>query len=249
MPSIPAGSTGTFSFSKFADFAVYEIAFTANVNMENAKLTVKEARLSDTTKKPFEAGREAAYTYLSVTREKVKNEEISNAKIRFKVPNSWLNAESVIPGSVVLKKLVSGEWEPRQTRLAVTEGSYTLYEADIEGMSTFAVVGTKSIAQQLAKPEEKEEEKAEAGGAGKPAEGSSAAARQTQEEQGKNEATGLMEKLKEKVGNLGFAAKAVWMLVVIVTGILVYIEAMHFLHRKIPKLGFRMPKIPPPPTS
>ncbi|MEK6853794.1 MAG: hypothetical protein AABX60_00540, partial [Nanoarchaeota archaeon] len=53
----------------------------------------------------------------------------------------------------------------------------------------------------------------------------------------------------EQVSGFGFAAKVVWTLVLTIAGILIVIEVMHFMHRKIPpKLRLKLPEIPPPST-
>ena len=50
------------------------------------------------------------------------------------------------------------------------------------------------------------------------------------------------------VEGFSFAAKIVWPLVLVIAGILVIVEVMHFMHRKIPpNMRLKLPSIPPLP--
>jgi len=250
LASVPAGSVATFGFKKYADFAVYEVALTANVNLENAKLTAKEARLSETTPLPTEKPAETVFKYFSVIREKIKNEEISSVKIRFRIPDSFLRKEGIIPETIVLKKLVGSAWVANPTVLLGKSGGYTSYEAGVEGLSTFAIVGEKKEGAAASKQQQEEEKAAEEKAAFEKAAAEAAARREAVEQSAKPEA-GQAESSKPiwEKGGFGPAFKILSMVGILLIGSLIFLEVMHFMHKKMPPLNLKLPKIPQPPLS
>ncbi len=241
LESIPAGSIGSFQFKKFKDFAVYEVSLRANVNLESPKLTAKESRLPVDIASPADGASSAVYKYFSIIREKIANDQISEVIVRFKVPNDWLLDESVAPESVTLHKLAGSEWLTRSTKLTSREGGYALYESSIEGLSTFSIVGKKAAGKAAGA---KQEEKAPSEEKSVPLPEQPEAGTEKKQQEPEPSAIGS---ILEKIGGLGPASNAVKFFVFAIGGILALIEAMHLMHRKLPSLNLRLPKVPPPP--
>ena len=147
----------------------------------------------------------------------------------------------MIPESVKLKKLVSNEWVLKPTQLLSNDGNYVLYEASVGNLSTFAIVGkrTAGAVARLPEAEKPEVQKPVA----QPEEAKVQESERTVQPETSKE--GAEKGILGKIGGFSFAAKVVLALVLVIAGILVAVEVMHFMHRKLPPL--KLPKIPQPP--
>ena len=235
---LSAGDTGTFTFKKYAAVAVYEIAAESAGAATNPLVTVRETNLATGVALPISKETGKVYKYLSIT--KANFEKVGKATIRFSVQNSWFENNSVDPATVSLNKLVSNSWVELPTKqIASSDAKFRSYEATTEGLSTFSITAEnkKATAAPAAKP--------------KPAETpTGAVVQEVPTPQATAEAPAQPAGLiKERVGGLGFAGRVVWALVLLVVGILVVVEAMHFMHRKMPKIPVKMPRIPQPPKN
>ncbi len=140
LSSIPAGGVGTFTFKKFANLSIHEISFSSTINVENPKITVKEATLGEGVTVP----EGSVYKYLSIMKEGVISSEMMNITIRFKVPNKWLAEKSVHKENVSLARYSNGKWVQKKTKLLGNEGDYAVYEAYTENLSIFAITGKRA---------------------------------------------------------------------------------------------------------
>ncbi len=118
-----------------------------------AKETVAAVELKVTeTSKPAEAPAPVAatgsvYKYVEITASNIATGSITKAKISFKVAKSWISSEGIDKSTVVLSRLVAGQWTKLTTTLVTESGTEITYEADSPGFSTFAITGTKIALQ------------------------------------------------------------------------------------------------------
>jgi len=79
-------------------------------------------------------------TYIKITTN-VSNEKISNAKIRFKVEKSWINANNIDPSKVFLYKLVDNNWVQLPTQKISEDANNIYYESTLDSFSIFVIAG------------------------------------------------------------------------------------------------------------
>ena len=143
VPQIAAGGIGGFVFKKFESLGVYDISFRANVNLENAKLIVKETRLAKDVALPVAKEEGLLYKYLSISKEKVTTSEMSDVKIKFKIPNTWFINNSIIPSSIEMKKLIRNNWVSMPTVSLGADSKFRSYESTMQNLSIFAITGIR----------------------------------------------------------------------------------------------------------
>ncbi len=131
-----AGETKTMSFQKDIVIASLDITLKNDIN----KISVTVEKLD---KKPSEtqAIDGDVYSYIKIDKS-FNNEDISRAKIVFKVEKTWLLKKGFLPEEIRLKRYTS-EWEKLPTRKTNQDSSYIYYEAESTGFSYFAIVGEK----------------------------------------------------------------------------------------------------------
>lgn len=142
-----AGDSGTFSFKKFGELAVYEIVAEAASEAVNPSITVKEARLSGSVPSPVTEESGKVHKYLSITKSSFEN--ISEATMKFKVNNTWLEGNSIDTASVKISRIEKGSWNALPTVLLGEDGKFTSYKAVTPGFSTFAITGNFKTSQPL----------------------------------------------------------------------------------------------------
>lgn len=70
---------------------------------------------------------------------------ITNAVINFTVPQSWLDANRIVPGSVVLYHMTPDCWQPLSTTFLSMKDGTAYFSAQSTGFSQFAIAGTPAI--------------------------------------------------------------------------------------------------------
>jgi PGF-pre-PGF domain-containing protein len=147
-----AGETKTLSFSK--DVAVTELGITLQNKVSSITLSVEKltAKPADTT---IPTG--TAYHYLKIDKN-LNDEDVKNAKIKFKVEKSWLTKNGFLAEEILLKRYVK-TWEKLSTAYLKSDKDYAYYEADSKGFSYFAITAEKKPAPATTPEIKKEEEK------------------------------------------------------------------------------------------
>lgn len=80
------------------------------------------------------------YQYLSISKTLITDEDITDARIQFRVENDWLNSNSIDRDTVTLYRYDSG-WESLHTQKTSEDSTYSYYESDTPGFSYFAING------------------------------------------------------------------------------------------------------------
>jgi PGF-pre-PGF domain-containing protein len=90
------------------------------------------------------------YSYFEVTHS-FPDSELKDGSFQFKVDQSWLKENNIDKDKVTLLRYVESEngakWVELPTSIVNTEGSYVNYQADLPGLSLFAV-SVKSLVEQ-----------------------------------------------------------------------------------------------------
>lgn len=89
------------------------------------------------------------YRYLNIWVGKAgfaTSDSIRDARIRFKVNNSWIEEMGVSPAEVSLQRYNGSSWEVLPTTFEGNIGSYTIFEASTPGFSPFAITAEKAFA-------------------------------------------------------------------------------------------------------
>jgi len=71
---------------------------------------------------------------------------ITNAVINFTIPQSWLDANTIAPGSVVLYSMTPDCWKPLPTTYLGTRDGSAYFSGQSTGFSQFAITGTPDAA-------------------------------------------------------------------------------------------------------
>jgi len=138
--SLVAGDVGSFVFEKFVDdVGVFSVDVVSGGGVVSPSLTVRATVLSDSVASPANSN-EVLYATISLTGDDLDS---AGTTVRFKVRKSWLFANNVDAGRIVLKRLKSGTWESLATVLDSEEISHYLYSSVFDGLSIFAIVGEK----------------------------------------------------------------------------------------------------------
>lgn len=148
--SLSAGQTGTFSFAKSSELAVYEIAVGVQSAATNPSVSVRETSLASSVPRPVSESSGRVYKYLSITRTGI--DQIGSAAVRFRVSNSWLTASSMAPETVKLQRLEGSTWNSLPTKVLSRDGQFTSFEAITPGFSIFAITGEVNTASLAAAP-------------------------------------------------------------------------------------------------
>ncbi len=150
-----AGETKSLAFEKDVSVTELEVTFRNKVS----RLVVTVEKLPE---KPQETPKPQGkiYTYLKIDKD-IQDEDISRAKIRFKVENGWLARNGLLPDEITLQRY-QDEWQELPTKKTRAERAHTFYEAETKGFSYFAITSrariapteTAEIVQQHDKPTE-----------------------------------------------------------------------------------------------
>jgi len=125
-----------------ADMGLKTIEITVNNPAKNVKITVEKL-----AGKPAEVTKELTgkvYRYLEV---KTANfEDDPKAKLKFAVQKTWMNANGIKNGQIVLMRY-HDNWEELSTKQTGETSTEVVYEADTPGFSYFAI-STKDVEEE-----------------------------------------------------------------------------------------------------
>lgn len=221
--NLAPGDTGTFTYKKSSDIAITEISVVAEAAASNPSITVRETTLSSTMPLPVSKETGRIYKYISVVKSNLEN--VTEAKLKFSVPKGWFTNNSLDDSTVALNRLVSKSWVKLPTTKTGSDDKFTSYEATSGGFSIFAI----SAENATVKPAAPEKPKAEAP-ATPPASPAVTAPAATQPQAPAPAAA-------ETKGNLGFTAKAIIAVILVIAVVMAFVELTHKMRGKSKKSG------------
>jgi PGF-pre-PGF domain-containing protein len=137
---IVGGTTVTFTFTKSDDLKIQQIELRVNANLTNVGITIKESSKPTEAPEPVPTTGKV-YKYVEISKTNIYDENISEAKIKFKVEKSWLTNNSIDSSKVSLKRWYNNRWEELSTNKISEDAVYAYYEARSTGLSVFAITG------------------------------------------------------------------------------------------------------------
>ncbi len=119
-----------------------------NVGIKEISLDVKNAasnveiKVTKSDQQPASVEKKVegkVYQYLEVKYEGLKEDNIRGAKVKFEVAKKWVQDNSLQKNNVVLKRYSGDQWSVMRTRLVSESASAITYEAELTGLSVFAI--------------------------------------------------------------------------------------------------------------
>ncbi|MEM5773152.1 MAG: PGF-pre-PGF domain-containing protein [Candidatus Aenigmatarchaeota archaeon] len=136
---VKANEKTNITFEKRGDLNIFELNILI-VNKANS-VSISVTKLDE---RPAEVhvdvvGR--AYRYLKITKENLRDQDISQAKIKFFVEKSWITENNIDPSTIALYRFSENKWNRLTTNKLTEDSNYIYYEAETPGFSYFAIVG------------------------------------------------------------------------------------------------------------
>jgi PGF-pre-PGF domain-containing protein len=136
LDSIQNGSTGTFDFED-EDLLITDIDVTTSSDVSSPSVTVSQSTTIPATVSIGAPNN--VYGYLTITKQNMEDDDISQVKIRFKVAKSWMSENSIDESTITLNRYVDGVWVELATTKISEDDTYVYFEAISPGLSVFAI--------------------------------------------------------------------------------------------------------------
>ncbi|MDI6798764.1 MAG: PGF-pre-PGF domain-containing protein [Candidatus Aenigmarchaeota archaeon] len=146
---IRANEQTKVQFEKRRDLNVFEL----NVIVKN-RVNYVSITITKLDKKPAEVVVEVSgkpYRYINIVGENIRDEDISQAKIKFLVEKSWISGNNIDANTIVLYRFSDNKWNKLATTKVSEDTDYIYYEAQTPGFSYFAISGEVAIPEEVAK--------------------------------------------------------------------------------------------------
>ncbi len=127
------------------------IDFTLASNLTDVKIFVAKlkAKPEDVTDLPSD---KTLYIYLHIKLTSdgtsLNDEDVEILKINFKVEKTWITSNKIDKQKVTLMRYHNGAWEALITSYLSEDDTYVYYEAELSGLSNFAVVGATIVIEE-----------------------------------------------------------------------------------------------------
>ncbi len=128
------------------------------------KVNAVEIKVVKTDSAPAEVTKAVegkVYQYIEIKHDKLKDENIKGAKVKFTVTKKWASDNGVAKDNVVLKRFKEGSWTDMKTTLSSESSAEITYEAELPGLSVFAIgeaVPTAATQQPAEQPSQQTEQ-------------------------------------------------------------------------------------------
>ncbi len=136
------------------DIAFTELFFTTKTKFESVSLIIVR---KNTLSEAYTVPEGIIYQYLDVDKIGIKESDISDTIIKFRVKKSWIAETNANESSISLLRY-SNAWEKQITEPDIEDDTYYYYKSETDGFSFFAIVGEKKQFVPVEEPEEVEEE-------------------------------------------------------------------------------------------
>ncbi|MBI2580165.1 MAG: PGF-pre-PGF domain-containing protein [Candidatus Aenigmarchaeota archaeon] len=106
------------------------------------KVNAVEIKVVKTDSAPAEVTKAVegkVYQYIEIKHDKLKDDNIKSAKVKFTVTKKWAADNNVAKENVVLKRFKDGTWTDMKTTLSTESSAEITYEAELPGLSVFAI--------------------------------------------------------------------------------------------------------------
>ena len=135
--SLTAGKPVAFTF-KSPELAIYQILITGKENEND--VSVKVESLKNTSKLVSRPAPGTVYINENVW---VNSKKISKVILKFRVKNAWITGSNVQKETIRLLRWSDNDWKALDTTVLNSDDTYTYFEAQSAGLSSFAVSAVK----------------------------------------------------------------------------------------------------------
>jgi len=135
--SLYAGKPVAFTFNS-SELAIRQILITGKEN-ENY-VTVRVESLKNTSRLVSRPAPGTVYTNTNVW---VNSKRISAVTLKFRVTNAWITGSNVQKETIKLLRWSDNDWKSLNTAVLTRDDTYTYFEAQSAGLSSFAVSAVK----------------------------------------------------------------------------------------------------------
>ncbi|MBD3163910.1 PGF-pre-PGF domain-containing protein [Candidatus Woesearchaeota archaeon] len=139
--SITSGDSISWDIAN-SKIAVRGLSFSTKSNYNNVGLDVSSINKPASLAAP----NMEVYQYIDIDAQNLPDSGISSAKIKFRIPFSWFNANNIKRNTVKLLRYNNG-WKSLSTEEVSTDSSNAYFEAETPGFSYFAIAGEKPEAE------------------------------------------------------------------------------------------------------
>jgi PGF-pre-PGF domain-containing protein len=136
---ISSGTIGTMVIPDEADVTFEELAIAVKATVTNAEIVIY--KLSEKPSAISEDISGETQSYIQLDETNIEAADIDTVTIKFKVPVSWINDNSIDRAKVVLNRYANGTWTALVTTKESEDSSNVHYSASSPGLSTFGVSG------------------------------------------------------------------------------------------------------------
>jgi len=121
------------------NIAFTELYFTTSNKFESVTLIVEKKTYLE---EAYEFPKDLIYQYTNVEKLGIKNSDISNTIIKFRVEKSWISNNNINESSISLLRY-SNEWKIQKTEPEFEDDTYYYYKSETNGFSYFVILGEK----------------------------------------------------------------------------------------------------------
>jgi len=127
---------------------IEEVELISDTQFANVKLVAEKLDSNEVTDKPLLDNTHIhSYLDITVTAENttLDEDDIQTLIIKFKVEQSWIQSNNINKSSIKLLRYHDGKWDELVTELISEDDTYAYFKANVEGTSTFAIVGSEVV--------------------------------------------------------------------------------------------------------
>ncbi len=135
--SLTAGKPVAFTF-KSPELAIHQILITGKESEND--VTVRVESLKNTSKLVSRAAPGTVYVNTNVW---VNSKKITGVTLKFRVTNAWITGSNVQKENIKLLRWSDNDWKALNTTVLTRDDTYTYFEAQSAGLSSFAVSAMK----------------------------------------------------------------------------------------------------------
>jgi PGF-pre-PGF domain-containing protein len=86
------------------------------------------------------------YSYVSVVKQNINDQDISSATIKFKVEKTWVTQKGIDSSTIALYRYSNSVWNKLETSKLSEDSTYYYFQAKTPGFSYFAISGAQASA-------------------------------------------------------------------------------------------------------
>lgn len=141
LETLKSGEGAEFEFTKHDTFKIQQVTITPNVDISFMEVTLKNTNKPSGASDPVASDKGKVLMYIELTKQFFSDDNITEAKIDFKVEKSWLTTNGIGQDTVRLYRYSGSEWEELTTTETSDDSTYVYYQATTSKLSIFAITG------------------------------------------------------------------------------------------------------------